>query len=253
MDTKLVVSNIINSVTPEDLRSLFSRAGLVKSVESIENYDRETGRVSALGLTYIVMSTYEEAQAAIKMFNGKNVHNCPIFVDFPLSEKNKAGIGIVDLFRNLIGGKNSAIIPPAETHPLRVFLCYSHSDALAVRGLYKRLTENNFDAWMDKEKLLPGSDWEYEIRRAVRASDAVVVCLSRSFNQQGFRQKEVRLALEVAMEQPEGEIFIIPARLEECENLESLRKWHCVDLFESDGHERLLYALRVRAKKGSAV
>jgi TIR domain/Sulfatase-modifying factor enzyme 1 len=103
--------------------------------------------------------------------------------------------------------------------------------------------------WLDKEKLLPGADWELEIRRAVRESDVVVVCLSNQFNQAGFRQKEVRLALDTAMEKPEGEIFIIPARLEECDSPESLRKWHWVDLFEDDGHEMLMRALRVRAFK----
>jgi hypothetical protein len=76
-----------------------------------------------------------------------------------------------------------------------------------------------------------------------------VVCLSKQFNQAGFRQKEVRLALDTAMEKPEGEIFIIPARLEECETLESLRKWHWVDLFEIDGYRMLLRALRIRADK----
>jgi len=74
-----------------------------------------------------------------------------------------------------------------------------------------------------------------------------VVCLSKQFNQAGFRQKEVRLALDTAMEKPEGEIFIIPARLEVCDNLDSLRRWHWVDLFEDDGYERLLNALRARA------
>ena len=88
-----------------------------------------------------------------------------------------------------------------------------------------------------------------EIRKAVREADVVVVCLSKQFNQAGFRQKEVRLVLDTAMEKPEGEIFIIPARLEECDNLESLRKWHWVDLFEADGYEILMRALRVRAVK----
>jgi LysM repeat protein len=83
----------------------------------------------------------------------------------------------------------------------------------------------------------------------VREADVVVVCLSKQFNQAGFRQKEVRLALDTAMEKPEGEIFIIPARLEECDNLESLRKWHWVDLFEDDGYEMLMRALRARANK----
>ena len=77
--------------------------------------------------------------------------------------------------------------------------------------LYPRLTKAGVDAWLDKEKLLPGADWELEIRKAVRESDVVVVCLSKQFNQAGFWQKEMRLALDTAMKKPEGEIFIIPA------------------------------------------
>src|SRR5262245_27336537 len=118
-----------------------------------------------------------------------------------------------------------------EKRSLKVFLCHAHADGDAVRALYTHLIQGGVDAWLDKEKLLPGQDWEYEIRKAVREVDVVVVCLSKQFNQAGFRQKEVRLALETAMEKPDGEIFIIPARLEECETLESLRKWHRVDLF----------------------
>ncbi|MDP1624330.1 MAG: toll/interleukin-1 receptor domain-containing protein [bacterium] len=142
---------------------------------------------------------------------------------------------------------------PEPKRPLKVFLCHAHSDKDAVKALYIRLTQDGVDAWLDKEKLLPGQDWEYEIRKAVREADVVVVCLSKQFNQAGFRQKEVRLALDTAMEQPEGEIFIIPARLEECDNLESLRKWHWVDLFEDDGHEMLMRALRARADRIRAI
>ncbi len=138
---------------------------------------------------------------------------------------------------------------PEPKRPLKVFLCHAHTDRDSVRGLYARLTKDGVDAWLDKTKLLPGQDWELEIRKAVRESDVVVVCLSRQFNQAGFRQKEVRLALDTAMEQPEGEIFIIPARLEECDTLESLRKWHWVDLFEEDGYEMLMRALQARADR----
>jgi LPXTG-site transpeptidase (sortase) family protein len=132
--------------------------------------------------------------------------------------------------------------------PLKVFLCHAHADRDAVRALYARLTKDGVDAWLDKEKLLPGQDWELEIRKAVREADVVVVCLSKQFNQAGFRQKEVRLALDTAMEQSEGEIFIIPARLEDCDTLESLRKWHWVDLFDDDGYEKLVSAIELRAK-----
>jgi len=136
-----------------------------------------------------------------------------------------------------------------SSRPLKVFLCHAHADRDPVRALYARLKREGVDVWLDKEKLLPGADWEYEIRKAVRESDVVVVCLSKQFNQAGFRQKEVRIALDTAMEKPEGEIFIIPARLEECDSLESLQKWHWVDLFESDGYQRLTMALRLRADR----
>ena len=50
---------------------------------------------------------------------------------------------------------------------LKVFLCHAHADRDAVRGLYARLTKDGVDAWLDKEKLLPGQDWELEIRKAM--------------------------------------------------------------------------------------
>ncbi len=62
-----------------------------------------------------------------------------------------------------------------DKRPLKVFLCHAHADRDAVRGLYARLTKNGVDAWLDKEKLLPGQDWELEIRRALRESAKLVV------------------------------------------------------------------------------
>jgi len=73
--------------------------------------------------------------------------------------------------------------------PLKVFLCHAHADRDAVRGLYTRLTNDGVDryAWLDKEKLLPGQDWEYEIRKAVHdeklynsLSQREVICLLKS-------------------------------------------------------------------------
>jgi hypothetical protein len=136
---------------------------------------------------------------------------------------------------------------PTEKRPLKVFLCHAHSDAAVVHALYDRLTRDGVDVWLDKAKLVPGQDWEFEIRKAVRESDVVIVCHSKQFNQRGFRQKEVRIALEEADLLPKGEIFIIPARLEECNVLEDLKRWHWVDLFAEDGYDNLLRALRLRA------
>src|SRR5689334_969909 len=111
-----------------------------------------------------------------------------------------------------------------EPRPLKVFLCHAQGDETAVRALYQRLIQDGVDAWINRENLLPGQDRTREIRKAVRNSDAVVVCLSEKFNRAGSQQREARLALDTAMEQPEGEIFIIPARLEQCDIPESLQQ-----------------------------
>jgi outer membrane protein assembly factor BamD (BamD/ComL family) len=134
--------------------------------------------------------------------------------------------------------------------PLKVFLCHASGDKPAVRGLYQRLIRDGVDAWLDREKLLPGQDWQLEIPKAVRESDVVIVCLSnKSITKEGYVQKEIKFALDIATEKPEGTIFLIPARLEECNVPLQFASWQWVDLFESDGYERLMLSIRLRADK----
>jgi CheY-like chemotaxis protein len=132
--------------------------------------------------------------------------------------------------------------------PLRAFLCHCSSDKARVRSLYRRLAGEGVDAWFDEKSLLPGQDWDLQIRKAVRAADVVVVCLSpASITKQGYVQKELKVALDVAEEKPEGTTFLIPVKLRECEVPERLQRWHWVNLFQRGGHIRLLRALRARA------
>ena len=80
----------------------------------------------------------------------------------------------------------------AENRKLKLFLCHSKDDKPKVRELYHRLVADGFDAWLDEENLLPGQDWDLEIRKAVRESDVVVVCLSKgAVTKTGFRKKFV--------------------------------------------------------------
>lgn len=48
----------------------------------------------------------------------------------------------------------------------------------------------------------------------------------------------------MADERPEGEIFAIPVRLERCDIPTRLHQWQWADLFNEDGYDRLLRALR---------
>jgi hypothetical protein len=118
-----------------------------------------------------------------------------------------------------------------------------------VRELCEKLRADGFRPWLDEEDLLPGQDWQREIPNRVRDSDIVVVCLScQSAIKTGYVQKEIRYALDAADEQPEGEIFLIPLRLEPCEVPQRLTRWQWVDLFESHGYGKLLRALDLRSK-----
>jgi formylglycine-generating enzyme required for sulfatase activity len=139
---------------------------------------------------------------------------------------------------------------PSTPRPLKVFLCHAHADKSAVRNLYRHLKERKIDAWLDAEKLLPGQNWQVEILKALLSSDVIVICLSKnSVDKEGYVQKEIKFALDKALEMPEGRIFLIPARLEECELPQSLSTIHYVNLFEKDGYKRLLRSLRTRAEQ----
>ncbi len=135
------------------------------------------------------------------------------------------------------------------SRPLTVFLCHSSKDKAPVRDLYRRLLKEKVDAWLDEEKLSPGDEWEPEIIKAIRSSDVVIVCLSNSsVSKVGFVQKEIRHALNVAEEQPEGTAFLIPLRFEACTVPDRLTRWQRVDLYDDHGFQLLLRALRKRAK-----
>jgi hypothetical protein len=139
---------------------------------------------------------------------------------------------------------------PTTPRPLKVFLCHAHADKTTVRNLYRHLKERKIDAWLDAEKLLPGQNWQVEIPKALLSSDVIIICLSKnSVDKEGYVQKEIKFALDKALEMPEGRIFLIPARLEECNLPYSLSAFHFVNLFEEDGYKRLLRSLRARAEQ----
>ncbi len=137
----------------------------------------------------------------------------------------------------------------ADIRKLNVFLCHASDDKKTVRELYQRLTNSDYEVWLDEAKLLPGQEWELEIPRAVKSADVVVACLSKnSVSKEGYVQKELRIALDVADEKPEGTIFMVPVRLDDCIVPTRLNKWQWVDLFEEEGYRKLLLSLDRRAE-----
>lgn len=136
-------------------------------------------------------------------------------------------------------------VPPKR--PLKVFLCHASADKPKVRELYRYLKKRGIQPWLDAEDLLPGQNWQTEIPKAIESSDAIIICLSKgSVDKEGYVQKEIKFALDKALQMPEDRIFLIPARLEECELPRSLRDYHWVDLFDDGGKEKLMKSLKAR-------
>jgi len=142
------------------------------------------------------------------------------------------------------------ILNTAQQEPLKVFLCHASEDKDSARKLYRRLRQDGYEPWLDEEDLIAGQKWEVEIPRAVRNANVVLVCLSaRSISKTGYVQREIKFALDAALEQPEESIYIIPVRLEACAVPNSLSPWQWLDYFAADGYERLRRALDAKKKQ----
>jgi hypothetical protein len=138
---------------------------------------------------------------------------------------------------------------------LRIFLWHFPADKVAIQELYKQLTaENWIEPWLEEEKLLPGQIRQTEIDKAIRAADVVIVGLSKgAVSTEGPIQSQLNAVLDAAKEKPEGAIFVIPLRLEECELPERLKNLQSSDYFPRRKRwqtgEKLLASFRLRARE----
>ncbi len=65
MDVRLYVGNLAKSTTEDELKTLFTQAGSVASVDMVK--DRNSGELK--GFAFITMGEQTEADKAISMFN----------------------------------------------------------------------------------------------------------------------------------------------------------------------------------------
>lgn len=133
---------------------------------------------------------------------------------------------------------------------VRVFICCAHEDMDRISKLYEWLESERVTPWLYTNDLIPGERWRPRIEREIRESSLFVCCLSTvSIAKSGFLQKEIDMALEVAGEFSEGEIFFVPAKLEECPLPERMKDFFCVNLFEERGFEGLRKTLRLKISR----
>lgn len=181
------------------------------------------GRASLLGLANLLMLC---GAVAFGLRRARRTGGDPVILDPLLPIRVPSGEGLI------------------------VFLCHCSEDKAVVREIDRMLKADGFRPWFDEADIPPAAEWDDEIQRALRMSDAVVVCLSKTFSRkEGYVQKELRAAMELALEKLDGAKFLIPVRLEECDVLPGLKKYQYIDWFQPEGHEKLMLALRERARQ----
>ena len=91
MAKKLYVGGLSYDITDASLKEIFSEAGTVESANVI--IDRMNNRSKGFG--FVEMSTEEEAQKAIEMFNGKEIEgrNVTVSEARPMEPKDRRGGG----------------------------------------------------------------------------------------------------------------------------------------------------------------
>jgi hypothetical protein len=110
---------------------------------------------------------------------------------------------------------------------MAIFISYARPDRQSALALYQQLKNESFSVWIDAYNLLPGTDWDLEISKTIKQADVFLACLSRnSVVRKGFVQSELKQALKVLDVMPEGQIFLIPVRLDDeiCNKARIIRK-----------------------------
>lgn len=132
---------------------------------------------------------------------------------------------------------------------IRIFISYAREDQGRAREIHQRLVERGYKPWLDEEDLLPGQDFRLVIEKSLTSSDFVIICLSKSsVAKRSFFQREIKYALDKLQEMRPEDIFVIPARLDDCQMPDELKNRHWVNLFEDRGWEKLFKAIEIESR-----
>jgi hypothetical protein len=155
---------------------------------------------SNLSNVYLPPEQYEELRKTLDLGRGKNL-------DGTLLERS-IGSGERTVRLSVTQGKGN----------IKIFVSYVQEDLDEAYQIYRRLRQEGYDPWIDKEKLFGGQDWDLEITKAIEESNFFLACISsHSVNKEGYYQKELKKGMNIWEMQPEGRIYLIPVRLENCQ------------------------------------
>jgi hypothetical protein len=136
--------------------------------------------------------------------------------------------------------KNNSITIPVVI----AFVSYAKENKKQIVPIMDKLNDNGVLTWFDESELLPGARWEDKIEEAIKNSDYVLIFFSSdTIKNAGYKNKEIRQALDQLELQPFGKRYIIPILLDDCTPPNELRKIQWLKMWEDSAFEKLLAAV----------
>jgi hypothetical protein len=126
-----------------------------------------------------------------------------------------------------------------------IFFSYASEDRVKVMNIHTYLDGLGYNTWIDRINLVGGQDWDLAITTAIEQAAIGIVFLSnQSVEKTGYVNKEIRRILDKMDMMPEGKVFMIPVRLDECPIPRRLSKWQVLDATGERFDEQLIAAIR---------
>lgn len=135
-----------------------------------------------------------------------------------------------------------------STH--QIFISYATPDRERVLPFYNHLNAAGFVTWMDFKSIMPGQNWDFEIKKALDRSQAILIFISHnSVERRSYLQKEMKIALENFTEKLISDIYIIPIMLDDVELPEQLNNIQSVKSSDSDCFQKVVDSIRFQFEK----
>lgn len=254
---KLKIGRCVREYTDEDVTAKFGdfTRPQIKEIQNLysifayENHikDPKLGRIKNIYRGRDIKIEYEIIELE-HFLSKKQMADCTFDLDIKNWEMSRTHWAIKDIDLEKKLRKKGIHLPPLDLkseQPIRVFLCHAAEDKPAVLAIKTKLNDLGIQTWIDKENLLPGQAWGIEIPKALKESDFALVFLSQvSVAKKGYVQREFRLALDIMEELPEGRVFLIPIKLNVCDEPQMLSHLHWTNLYDSDGFDKIISALK---------
>jgi hypothetical protein len=125
-----------------------------------------------------------------------------------------------------------------------IILCHAFEDKKVVRRVHDALQASGFEVWIDAESVFGEQEWEPDMAKWLGLAECMLVFLSKnSVRKMDSTQYEFGQLIDTWKDMPEGTVYTIPVRINDCQIPELLSSLDHIDLFDDQGLEHIIRCL----------